>query len=85
MTCKDHAVCGQFYLHKFRHTFACMHLLAGVDIRTVQLWLGHSDLETTSCYLKAISGKQKGVREKVNATFAEIALKPMHQTEVMIQ
>jgi integrase/recombinase XerD len=44
VTCKDHAVCEQFYLHKFRHSFACMHLLAGVDVRTVQLWLGHSDL-----------------------------------------
>lgn len=68
VTCKNHAVCEQWYLHKFRHTFACMHLLAGVDVRTVQLWLGHSDLDTTACYLKAISGKQKGVREKVNAT-----------------
>ena len=82
VTCKDQAVCEQFYLHKFRHTFACMHLLAGVDVRTVQLWLGHSDLETTSCYLKAISGKQKGVREKVDATFAGIAMKPMRQGEV---
>jgi integrase/recombinase XerD len=78
VTCKTHAVCEQFYLHKFRHTFACMHLLAGVDVRTVQLWLGHSDLETTSCYLKAISGKQKGVREKVDATFAGITVQPMH-------
>jgi integrase len=86
VTCRTHAVCEQFYLHKFRHTFACMHLLAGVDVRTVQLWLGHSDLETTSCYLKAISGKQKGVREKVDATFAEITVQPMRQSEVaMIQ
>jgi hypothetical protein len=52
----------------------------------VQLWLGHSDLETTSCYLKAISGKQKGVREKVDATFAGISVQPMRQSEVaMIQ
>ena len=85
MTCKTHAVCEQFYLHKFRHTFACMHLLAGVDVRTVQLWLGHSDLETTSCYLKAISGKQKGVREKVDATFAGIIVQTRQGHQAAIQ
>jgi integrase len=57
-----------FWLHKFRATFATMHLRAGVDLRTVQLWLGHRDLESTMRYLKPARGK--GVREKVNATFA---------------
>ena len=85
VTCKTHAVCEQFYLHKFCHTFACMHLLAGVDVQTVQLWLGHADLETTSCYLKAISGKQKGVREKVDATFAGIVIAPVKRYEATIQ
>ncbi len=90
VTCKTHAVCEQFYLHKFRHTFACMHLLGngvepGMDVRTVQLWLGHSDLETTSCYLEAISGKQTGVREKVDATFALIPVTPTKRHEATIQ
>jgi integrase len=31
-----------FYLHKFRATFATKHLQAGVDLRTVQMWLGHN-------------------------------------------
>jgi integrase/recombinase XerD len=57
-----------FWLHKFRATFATKHLQAGVDLRTVQLWLGHKDLESTMRYLKPARGK--GVREKVNATFA---------------
>jgi integrase/recombinase XerD len=34
-----------FWLHKFRATFATRCLWAGVDLRTVQLWLGHSDIE----------------------------------------
>jgi integrase/recombinase XerD len=57
-----------FWLHKFRATFATKHLQAGVDLRTVQLWLGHKDLESTMRYLKPARGK--GIRAKVNATFA---------------
>jgi integrase len=57
-----------FRLHKFRATFATWSLWAGVDIRTVQQWLGHSDMESTMRYLKP-SGSQQ-VREKVNEIFA---------------
>ena len=43
---------GGFWLHKFRATFATWHLWSGVDLRTVQQWLGHSDMESTMRYLK---------------------------------
>ncbi len=57
-----------FWLHKFRSTFATMHLQAGVDLRTMQSWMGHKDLESTMRYLKPARGK--GVRDKLNGTFA---------------
>lgn len=57
-----------FWLHKFRATFATWHLWAGVDLRTVQLWLGHTDIESTMRYLKP--SRSEEVRVKVNATFA---------------
>ena len=57
-----------FWLHKFRATFATKHLQEGVDLRTVQMWLGHKDMESTMRYLKPARGR--GVRAKVNATFA---------------
>ena len=39
--CAEGPYCMNFFLHKFRHTFATNHLRDGVDIRTVQAWLGH--------------------------------------------
>src|SRR5437588_8030392 len=57
-----------FWLHKFRATFATRCLWAGVDLRTVQQWLGHSDMESTMRYLKPSRSQQ--VREKVNKIFA---------------
>ena len=56
-----------FWLHKFRATFATWHLWAGVDLRTVQQWLGHSDMESTMRYLKP--SRSQATRAKVNATF----------------
>jgi len=68
-TCAEHAKLNKddFWLHKFRSTFATRCLWAGVDLRTVQQWLGHSDMESTMRYLKP-SRSQK-VREKVNEIF----------------
>ena len=57
-----------FRLHKFRATFATWSLWAGVDLRTVQLWLGHADMESTMRYLKPSRSLQ--VRQKVNEIFA---------------
>lgn len=57
-----------FWLHKFRATFATWSLWAGVDLRTVQQWLGHSDIESTMRYLKPSRSQQ--VQEKVNGIFA---------------
>jgi len=57
-----------FWLHKFRATFATWSLWAGVDLRTVQQWLGHTDIESTMRYLKPSRSQQ--VRDKVNEIFS---------------
>src|ERR1700690_4162691 len=57
-----------FWLHKFRATFATKCLWAGVDLRTVQQWLGPSYMESTMRYLKPSRSQQ--TRDKVNEIFA---------------
>jgi integrase len=70
--CKGRAKwCERWFLHKYRATYATWSLWAGVDLRTVQLWLGHSDIESTMRYLKPSRSQQ--TREKVNEIFASAA------------
>lgn len=56
------------WLHKFRATFATRCLWANVDLRTVQLWLGHKDIESTMRYLKP--SRSAATHEKMNQIFA---------------
>ncbi len=39
--CSKGRYCQHYFLHKFRHTFATEHLRHGVDIRTLQTWMGY--------------------------------------------
>jgi integrase/recombinase XerD len=57
-----------FWLHKFRATFATKNLWAGVDLRTVQSWMGHTDMESTMRYLKPSRSQQ--THDKVNVVWA---------------
>jgi integrase len=45
--------CEQWYLHKFRATYATTCLQRGMDVRTLMEQMGHSDIQTTLHYLTA--------------------------------
>ena len=38
-------------IHDLRHTAACLWLARGVDLVTVQAWMGHASIATTNLYL----------------------------------
>ena len=69
VSCKDRPVCEHFYLHRFRKTCATRWHEAGVPVRTIQVWLGHKNLETTMIYL-GVTDTEK-LRGRINAAFGD--------------
>ena len=56
-----------FWLHKFRATFATTHLRAGVDLKTVMAWMGQTTMDSIIRYLKP--ARRDEVIHKVNSSF----------------
>lgn len=57
--------CQQWTLHKFRRTYCTTLLRSGLDLRTVQAYMGHADLASTMRYLRPASGAE--AQAKINA------------------
>jgi integrase len=71
--CAEGPYCHHFFLHKFRHTFATEHLRHGVDIRTLQTWMGHRDIKSTMVYLKGVQSKDALAKVNAGALAAYVA------------
>jgi integrase len=72
--CAEGPYCQNFFLHKFRHTFATEHLRHNVDIRTLQTWMGHRDIKSTMTYLKGIQTKEAQAKANAGAIAQYVAL-----------
>ncbi len=57
--------------HKLRHTFATHLIRNGVDIRTVQELMGHSELETTAKYLHSDTRTKQAAVGRLNGLLGE--------------
>jgi len=54
-------------IHTLRHSYATHLLEAGVNIRLIQQYLGHSSLQTTMVYLHVTTVSQEQAVAKIEA------------------
>jgi len=63
--------------HVFRHSFATHLLDPGVDLRTIQVRLGHADIRTTARYLRVSMRRIQAVASPFDA----LTIQPIDQSE----
>ena len=68
--------CPETRFHDLRHTYATIAIKSGVDMKTLQENLGHSDIDTTlNIYGHVFESMRKGSAEKVDSYFNAIPQK----------
>ena len=69
------ATCGfgdDFTPHTLRHSFATLLLEKGVDIRLVQILLGHSSMRSTEIYTHLSEPLRRDLRQLLGDFFADL-------------
>ncbi|MCK5602778.1 site-specific integrase [Candidatus Pacearchaeota archaeon] len=59
-------------IHTLRHSYATHLLEAGVNLRTIQRYMGHAQLATTMCYLHLTNKGQDDAYQLINSIMQEV-------------
>jgi len=67
--CEQHNI-QKIRFHDLRHTCATLMIARGVDPKTVQAWLGHSDIQVTlNTYTHCLSSMKEAAGDKMSIIF----------------
>ncbi len=57
-----------YKIHAFRHTCGTRLAALGVDIKTIQEWLGHKNINQTAKYVQVVNSSLSAARDKLDVT-----------------
>ena len=69
---QDSGIRKRVSCHTLRHSYATNLMAKGVDVRVIQVLLGHRSLKTTTLYLHMTSSVMRSVQEAINDLMADL-------------
>jgi integrase/recombinase XerD len=70
--CKKAKISKRVCTHTLRHSYATNLMARGVDVRVIQVLLGHRSLKTTTVYLHLTSSVMRPVQKTINELMADL-------------